>query len=143
MEDLKDCIWKKGKFQRTGKHHQSVFQCYILQIRKQIGLVVMVCYQLVTEQKSEFNLKNWTEFRFNTGSESGLEVVIKTILECFLLVNQVEMCKHVSKIHIFTQKDTCLVQSLETKATRRKVSGVFPSSVKILTYSMLPGPKKT
>lgn len=79
MEDLKDCIWKKDKFQRTDKHHQSVFQSYILQIGKQIGLVVMVCYQLVTEQKSEFNLKNRIEFRCNTGSECGLEGVINTI----------------------------------------------------------------
>jgi len=41
MEDLKDSIWKKEKFQRTGKH-QSALKSYTLQIRKYVGFVVMV-----------------------------------------------------------------------------------------------------
>lgn len=42
-----------------------------------------------------------------------------------MLVNQVEMHKHVSEVYIFIQKDTCQMQRLETKANRRKVSGDF------------------
>lgn len=42
-----------------------------------------------------------------------------------MLVNQVEMHKHVSEVYIFTQTDPCQMQRLETKANRRKVSGVF------------------
>lgn len=51
----KDSIWKKEKFQRTGKHHQSALKSYILQIRKHVGFMVMVP---VTNQSHSKKL-NW------------------------------------------------------------------------------------